>query len=237
MKRLLLPAALLLAASSVLQAEMPGDRVRAQLEKILPPGMTVDAVAESPMADVYIVTVGSQELYVHGAGDFLLIGDVYDTVRQVSLGDERQNQRMADALAAVPEQEMVLMGEPTGRYVTVFTDTDCVYCQRFHLTVPTLQARGLQVRYLMFPRAGIGSASYREAVSVWCADDQAEAMTVAKAGGTVDPRSCDNPVAEQYGLGQEIGVRGTPTMILDTGEVIPGFVEPDELLERAGLSG
>ena len=55
---------------------------------------------------------------------------------------------------------MILMGEATGRYVTVFTDIDCTYCRQFHKTVPELQKRGLQVRYLMFPRAGLQSESY-----------------------------------------------------------------------------
>ena len=229
-------AALTLLASSSLHAQDVADNVRSNLEKILPANMPITAIAESEMKNVYIVSVGTQDMYVYSDGDFVLVGDVYDTVRQVSLGEERANRKMSEALASIPESEMILMGADTGRYVTVFTDTDCVYCQRFHLTVQELQDRGLQVRYLMFPRAGIGSDSYREAVSVWCSEDQADAMTLAKAGGNVSPQSCENPVEQQYKLGQEIGVRGTPTMILDTGEVIPGFVEPDDLLARAGIS-
>lgn len=212
-----------------------GDEVKTNLERILPPNMPVSTIAESAMENVYIVTVGSQEMYVYSKGDYILVGDVYDTVRQVSLGEERKNQKISEALASIPESEMIIMGEDTGRYVTVFTDTDCVYCQRFHKTVAELQERGLQVRYLMFPRAGIGSDSYKEAVSVWCSDNPQEAMTVAKAGGTVAEATCENPVESQYKLGQNVGVRGTPTMILDNGQVIPGFLPPDELLAQAGI--
>ena len=143
---------------------------------------------------------------------------------------------MAKALASLSTDEMILMGEDTGRYVTVFTDTDCVYCQRFNQHIAELQERGMQVRYLMFPRAGVGSPSYHEAVSVWCSDDQARAMTIAKSGGVVDEKICENPVEQQYRLGQQLGVRGTPTMILDTGKVIPGFLTPDQLLAEAGMT-
>ena len=88
----------------------------------------------------------------------------------------------------------------------------------------------------MFPRAGLQSESYRKAVSVWCSGDQAQSMTIAKAGGHVEPRACDNPVAAQYQLGQRIGVRGTPTMILDNGQVIPGFIGMEQLLTLAGIT-
>jgi thiol:disulfide interchange protein DsbC len=226
---------LLLSFALGVSAQANEDKVRDNLARILPANMQIGSIAESVMENVYIVSVGSQEMYVYSSGDYILVGDVYDSIRRVSLGDERKNQQMAEAIASIPESEMILMGAPTGRYVTIFTDTDCVYCQRFHKTVPELQQRGLQVRYLMFPRAGIGSDSYNEAVSVWCSENQAEAITLAKAGGIVAPKSCENPVEQQYRLGQDIGVRGTPTMILDSGEVIPGFVEPDELLARLGM--
>jgi thiol:disulfide interchange protein DsbC len=174
-------------------------------------------------------------LYVYSVGDFVMIGDVYDAVRKVNLGEEMRNEKMAEALASIPESEMIIMGESTDRYVTVFTDTDCGYCQKFHQHVAELQSMGMQVRYLMFPRAGINSASYDEAVSVWCAEDQREAMTIAKAGGTVEPKVCENPVEKQYRLGQRLGVRGTPTMVLDSGKVIPGFLPPAQLLAEAEM--
>ena len=229
--------AMLALAAFNAHGQQAEDDVRANLERILPANMLISTIAESAMEGVYIVTVGAQEMFVYSRGDYLLVGDVYDAVRQVSLGEERKNEKMAEALAGISESEMIIMGEDTGRYVTVFTDTDCVYCQRFHRTVPELQERGLQVRYLMFPRAGVGSESYKEAVSVWCADNPQEAMTIAKAGGVVAETTCENPVEYQYRLGQEVGVRGTPTMILDNGQVIPGFLPPDELLAEAGIEG
>ena len=211
------------------------ENLQSKLATILPPNMVVDSIEPTPMEGVYIATVHGQDMFVYSAGDYLMVGDVYDTVKMVNLGEERAAARMAEALDNIPESEMIFMGEPMDRYVTVFTDTDCFYCQKFHLTVPELQANGIQVRYLMFPRAGLQSDSYREAVSVWCAADQAAAMTTAKAGGRVDPAQCENPVADQYKLGQQIGVRGTPTMILDTGKVIPGFLTPEQLMAEAGM--
>ena len=211
------------------------ESIKKNMATILPANMAIDSVELSSMEGAYIVNVGTQSMFVYNKGDFVLVGDVYDVNRKVNLSDELKDQKIAKALESIPEDEMILMGEQTERYVTVFTDTDCFYCQKFHKTIPELQSRGMQVRYLMFPRAGLQSDSYNEAVSVWCSENQPEAMTIAKAGGTVAPHTCENPVAGQYQLGQRIGVRGTPTMILDTGKVIPGFLPPEKLLSEAGM--
>ena len=216
-------------------AANPEDAVKENLLKLLPANMQIESIAETPMENVYMVSAGSQSLYVYSVGAFIMIGDVYDAERKVNLGEEMKNEKMAEALASIPLSEMIVMGEPTDRYVTVFTDTDCGYCQKFHKNVAELQSKGLQVRYLMFPRAGINSASYDEAVSVWCAEDQREAMTIAKSGGSVPPSVCENPVEKQYRLGQKLGVRGTPTMVLDSGKVIPGFLPPAQLLAEAEM--
>ncbi|MEM7195866.1 MAG: DsbC family protein [Pseudomonadota bacterium] len=214
----------------------PEDNLRENLQKMLPEGMEIKSIAESPMPGVYDVQAGHQSLYVYSQDEFLMIGDVYNVERRVSLGDEKKNEKINAALSDVPESEMIVMGDlESERYVTVFTDTDCGFCQRFHRTIPDLAKGGMKVRYMMFPRAGLNSKSYEEAVSVWCAADQGRAMTIAKTGGRVESATCENPVAAQYKLGQEIGIRGTPTMVLDTGRIIPGFVPADNLLTQAGM--
>jgi len=204
--------------------------------KLLPSNTVIQAIQRTPMEGVYEVSTGNQTIYVYSLGEFLMIGDVYDMSRRVNLGEEKRNAKIAEAIKTIPESEMIIIGDKADRYVTVFTDTDCRYCQRFHLTVPELNQNGIQVRYLMFPRAGLNSDSYKEAVSVWCANDQGQAMTIAKSGRQVEEKKCQNPVAEQYQLGKQIGIRGTPTMILDTGKVIPRYLTAAQLLAEAGMS-
>ncbi|HEY9150427.1 MAG TPA: DsbC family protein, partial [Gammaproteobacteria bacterium] len=86
-----------------------------------------------------------------------------------------------------------------------------------------------RVRYLMFPRSGIDSPSYDKAVSVWCAEDRNEALTRAKQGKDPVPGKCDNPVERHMALGQSIGVRGTPSIVLEDGRVVPGYVPAGRL--------
>ncbi len=231
--------AMLLAIQGTAWAESEMEVVRNNLKRIIPESMEIKSIEQTAMEGVYQVAAGNEYLFVHSRGDFVMIGEVYDAVRRISLTQERKDKEKVIAmkeLAAISESEMIIMGDPQGeRYVTVFTDTDCGWCQKFHQDIPALQAGGLKVRYLMWPRAGINSESYDEAVSVWCADDQGAAMTIAKNRQQVEPKTCDNPVKEQYALGFRLGVQGTPFIMLDNGEVLGGYVEPDRLLSAAKL--
>ncbi len=86
---------------------------------------------------------------------------------------------------------------------------------------------------MAFPRQGMGSHGGNTLTSVWCAKDRQAAMNKAKAREDVPAASCDNPVAEQYELGQLIGVQGTPAIILADGQIIPGYQPAPQLAELA----
>lgn len=126
--------------------------------------------------------------------------------------------------------------EPSTRSITVFTDISCGYCRRLHAELDTLLEEGVRVRYLMFPRAGIGSQGHKDLESVWCADNPQEAMTNAKAGGKIVAKSCPNPIEEHVALAERLGLRGTPLIYTDGGEKIPGYREASALVAMVNAS-
>lgn len=227
----------MLAGVALAQSEI--ETVRANIAKMLPPNMAVSEVSQTPMESVYEVSVGKETLYVYAKKEFVMVGEVYDTEQGVSWSQQRKDKQAIAALAeleALPESEMIIMGDPDGqRFITVFTDTDCGWCQKFHQDIAVLAEGGLKVRYILWPGAGLNSASYDEAVSVWCADDRGKAITTAKNREQVAPKVCDNPIKEHYALGFRLGVQGTPFVMLDTGEVLGGYLPPERLLSVAGL--
>ena len=214
-----------------------GERVKQMLEA-LPGGIKVHSLKPASMDGVYLAGTSDGLFYVYAQGRRVLIGNIFDLDRGGSGELETARAREAAArLRAVPLEQMIVFGPADAqRYVTVFTDIDCGYCRQLHSEMEVLNRGGLQVRYLMFPRTGINSPSYDKAVSVWCADDQQDAMTRAKAGQTITSRVCPNPIAEQFHLGEALGVRGTPTMYMDDGTEIGGYVPANDLLRHAGLS-
>ena len=207
------------------------EAITKSLSKIFP-GVTPDKIAPSPMEGVSEVLIGPRLMYVSNDGKYLLQGSLIDLKTRTDIGEERRNGIRLDALNDLGEEKMIVFPAKEQKHViTVFTDIDCGYCRKLHGEMDKYNEKGITVRYLMFPRAGIDSASYKKAVSVWCSKDQQDAMTRSKSGENVPNATCDNPVKEEYELGQLIGVRGTPAIIMEDGAMLPGYVPAARLVK------
>jgi len=228
-------ATLGLASTFALAAD-PEKAIRESLEAIQP-DMPIEAIAESPMEGVYQVQLkGGRQLYASADGQFVIQGYMFQFKdgQATNLTEQAQSRSVAKAIEAIPASEMVVFApEKPKTHITVFTDTDCGYCQKLHSEVPELNRLGVEVRYMAFPRQGMGSHGATTLTSVWCAKDRQAAMNKAKAREEVAAASCDNPVAEQYELGQLIGVQGTPAIVLEDGQIIPGYQPAPQLAELA----
>ena len=201
----------------------------ATVEKSLIPGMYEVQYANGPV------------VYSTATGDYFVLGDLYAMTDKglSNLTEKRRDGERLEALANVDEKDMIIFspqGEPKGQ-ITVFTDVTCFYCQKLHREVPELNKRGIEVRYLAYPRAGLGSPGYDQMVTAWCASDRQTILTQLKEKQPVPTQLCeDNPVAAQYELGQRIGVQGTPAMITGDGTMIPGYQSADDLMVTLGLN-
>lgn len=198
--------------------------------KMLLPGVETDSIRPAPMPGLYEVVSGAEIVYVSADGRYLILGSIVDLETRQNLTKPREAEIRASVIDDIGVENMVIYGPKDAKYtVTVFTDIDCGYCRKLHAQMQGYNEAGIRIRYLFYPRAGLGSASFRKAVSVWCADDRNQAMTLAKEGKKLDERECENPVADHYELGQRIGVTGTPALVLEDGDMLPGYVPPDRL--------
>ena len=231
LRHLLALAALVCVPALLPAAETVPAAVTEALGRLLP-GTAPTSLRPAPAPGYFEVTYGPEVVYVSADGQYLMRGDLIDLKSERNLTEERRLAARLKSLEEVGEGNMVVYGPKDARHtVTVFTDVDCPYCVKLHQEVPELNRQGIKVRYLAYPRAGLGSPGYRKTVSVWCAPDRNQALTDAKAGKTVPEKTCDNPVADQYALGQMLGVTGTPTLILDDGRMVPGYVPAARLVQ------
>jgi thiol:disulfide interchange protein DsbC len=205
------------------------ERVRNSLGALLP-GLRPDGVRATPIDNLYEVTFGTRVVYVTGDGRFLVQGKLIDLETRTEITEQRLTELKSAALAQVGEDRMVIYGPTDAKdTVTVFTDIDCGFCRKLHADMAKYNEQDIRIRYLFYPRAGLGRESYDKAVSVWCADDRKAAMDAAKAGKAIPAKTCDNPVAEHYALGQAMQLQGTPALLLEGGEMVPGYVPADKL--------
>jgi thiol:disulfide interchange protein DsbC len=211
----------------------PGSQaaIEASLKKVLP-DMKTDQIRPSPIEGVSEVQVGPRLFYVTNDGRYLLQGSLVDLHTRHDISEERRKTFRLEAVNAVGEQNMIIFPAKNPRHtITVFTDVDCTYCRKLHQQINRYNDLGITVRYLLYPRSGADTPSYYKAVTVWCSDNRQDALTRAKAGEDLKQRTCANPVLSLIELGQEMGLQGTPAIILDDGEMVPGYVPPDKLAQ------
>jgi thiol:disulfide interchange protein DsbC len=207
------------------------DAVRKTIAQRLP-GLTINSVSASPLPGVLEVSYDGGVIYVSRDARYAITGSLVDLDTRENLTDNVLAGQRIQILADVPENRMIIY-EPADQVkhtITTFTDIDCPFCRKMHREMAEMNALGIRVRYMLFPRAGIPSASYEKAVSVWCAPDQRLAMSRAKAGEIPEKRACENPVAEHMALARRLGLTGTPFTITETGRVIAGYRPAQELL-------
>lgn len=200
-------------------------------------GVDPGDITDSPLPGVYQVSVGPNVAYVTKDGRYLLQGNLYDLRTKQNLTDKVLAKRRVGLLAGVrPDQEIVYKPKngKVEHTITVFTDIDCGYCREFHRNIDKVTALGIEVRYLSFPRTGPNTVSWTKAEQVWCAKDRQAALTRARLGAAPSSaKVCpDNPVGEDYALGEELGVDGTPAIFASNGELLGGYLSPTELAER-----
>lgn len=222
----LLPLAAL--ASDDAELEAVRAKVAAEFEEIRP-----EHVSRSPIDGWYTIRKGAIVAYISADGRYLLQGDVIDLDLQQNLSELERNVARTEMMANVDDDEAIVFSPEHVRHrVSIFTDIDCGYCRRLHKQIDEYLEKGIEVRYLLYPRNGPTSPSWVKAQDVWCADDRNEALTRAKLDERFETRQCDSGmVSEHYALGQDVGLRGTPAIVFEDGTLVSGYLPPDRLAQ------
>lgn len=193
-------------------------------------GESPDALRAAPVPGLYEATFGTVVVYFSADGKYMLRGELLDLESRTNLTEQRMATLRHQQLEDMDRSSVISFVAPEEKHrIEVFTDIDCGYCRKLHNEINDYLQRGISVDYLAYPRAGIGSESYRKAVNVWCSDDRQEALTRAKAGKRVEAAGCEAPVSTHMALGERLGVNGTPALFLEDGSKIGGYVPADRL--------
>jgi len=214
------------------------DAVVAKL-RALRPDLPIESAVAAPIPGMIAIELtGGNVLYATGDGRYLIAGDLFEVGDElVNLAEKGRDEKRKALIDAVSLQDMAVFPAQGNRkaVITVFTDVDCTYCRKLHLEVPRMNQMGVEVRYLAYPRSGVDSPGYTKLVTAWCSSDRQQAITRMKRGEQLPAKTCDNPVAAEYELGQAAGVAGTPAIILEDGRMLAGYVSADELGEVLGI--
>jgi thiol:disulfide interchange protein DsbC len=202
------------------------------------PGIKVDSIQPAPIAGFSQVIASGQLVYVSNDGKYMMHGNLIDLKSRTDLSEQAWATVRKAAIAKIPDSQKLIFGPANPKHtVIVFTDVDCGFCRELHKHIDEYNKQGIAVEYLFWPREGIKTTagndtpSYTRAVSVWCSADRKTAFTEAISGKSIEPKTCKNPVSDDFDLGVNLGVNGTPTIVTEDGIVIGGYVTPAQMMQ------
>jgi thiol:disulfide interchange protein DsbC len=223
--------ALILLGLTCVIANADEEAIRKALSQAMP-NSKVDAVKPSVIKGLYEAAIGANIYYVSEDGKYLIQGRLVDIAARKDLTEEKLNGTRKFAIENMGKEDMIIFKAKIPKYtVTIFTDIDCGYCRKLHSELDQYSAQGITIQYLFYPRAGKGSDSYNKAISVWCADDRNAALTAAKKDKSIPVKTCDNPIDKHMKLAEDFDVKGTPMIVTESGNILPGYLPAKQLVE------
>ncbi|ABE74064.1 MULTISPECIES: DsbC family protein [Psychrobacter] len=199
---------------------------------------TILSAVPTDMTGIYWVTAeGLPSFFTDKTGKHIIQGQIIAVGAEapVDISAALLASTAQEALKAVDKKDMVIYPAKgaTKAVVYAFTDADCGYCRKLHEEMDDINTRGIEVRYLAWPRS---QESVPKMEAIWCSQDRKAAMNQGKAGADVQAPSCANPVQEQMALGAKLGVRGTPAIFTEAGQQVGGYLPAAQLAEAVGAN-
>jgi len=201
-------------------------------------GLEVLSVKNSPMDGLLELITEQGLFYTSPDGKFLMQGKLYGLGETVVNHSEKSLARVRiEGLGKFEDAMIVFPAKNEKHVITVFTDITCGYCRKMHEQMDEYNEKGITVRYMAYPRSGIKdqmgqlAQGFKDLRSIWCHEDPQKALTNAKAGSPVAQRICEKPIADEFNFGRQIGVNSTPAIIFPNGMLIPGYKDPNGLIE------
>jgi thiol:disulfide interchange protein DsbC len=233
--RYLLAASLLglAALSSAADVDPKLEEVRTKVSEMFE-SIEAKHVNLSPIDGWYTIQKGSVVAYISDDGRYLLQGDLIDLDQQVNLSEQSRSVSRRVLVSELNDEQSILFSPAEVKHsVTVFTAIDCAYCRKLHSQIDEYLDRGIAIRYVLYPRNGPASRAWSTSEDVWCSRDRNSALTAAKLDREFETSKCDaSMITRHYTLGQDIGLSGTPAIVLEDGTMISGYMPPEALGSR-----
>ena len=230
MKKLLLLSLIIITNSVTADVDKVFDNLKPFF-----PTIKTENISSSELEGFYEVVLTTPQievLYISLDGRYVIQGAVTDIELMANLSTKRINSEKIKILNSIDENNKIVFKAENEQYILhVFTDVDCPYCAKLHANMQAMNSLGITVKYLAAPIEQLHPNAQSAMEKIWCAEDKAIAMHNYKTNRDL-PNSpdCINPVEDQLAISKQLGVNGTPSIFLENGSNIPGYQEPNQLL-------
>ena len=228
-----LAAAFAFAASAALCAfaQTDTDFIKSELKKKIPESPVVDSVRKVPYAGLYEVTVGGEIFYTNDKADFLFAGNIIDLKTKENVTEARLRQVNMIKWDQLPLDQAVKVVRGNGsRKIAIFEDPNCGYCKRLERDLQGVT--DITVYVLLYPI--LSPESVTQSKAIWCSANPSKVWLdhMVRDSAISGDSSCQTPVDKILALGQAKRVHGTPTIIFENGERVPGAIPIAEIEKK-----
>ena len=173
-------------------------------------------------------------MYISTDGKYVIQGAVTDLELMTNISTNRINSIKLNILESISDSDKIVFKAKEEKYViNVFTDVDCPYCAKLHANMRQMNDLGITVKYLASPLEQLHPNAQSAMEKIWCAEDRELAMHNYKSKRYLpDSPDCINPVSDQLAISKQLGVNGTPSIFFENGTNLPGYLPPNDILNR-----
>ena len=201
------------------------------------PEIKTENISPSPLDGYYEVILTDpfiDVMYISTDGKYVIQGAVTDLELMTNISTNRINSIKLNILESINDSDKIVFKAKEEKYViNVFTDVDCPYCAKLHANMRQMNDLGITVKYLASPLEQLHPNAQSAMEKIWCAEDRELAMHNYKSKRYLpDSPDCINPVSDQLAISKQLGVNGTPSIFFENGTNLPGYLPPNDILNR-----
>jgi thiol:disulfide interchange protein DsbC len=181
---------------------------------------------------MYEVVANGQVFYVSRNYRYLFVGKVIDISTMRDITSARADSTWTINYALLDSHDAIRISSGS-RSLAIFLDPECPACEK---ELPELlRLKGVSVYVYLFPLREVHPSAGHVAETIWCAKDRVKALLDISA--RVNHPKCETPIERNISFALAHRIDSTPTIILDNGKVLSGFIEAsviNRLLETNG---
>ncbi len=229
LRSLLLPLLVALA----LPAWADEAEIRKNLAQRLPEFPKIDEVTKTPVPGLWEVRIGNEVLYTDADGSHIFEGELIDTKNKANLTRQRIAKLTAIKFDDLPIKDSLVIKQGNGsRRLAVFADPNCGYCKRLERDLVALK----DVTIYNFVYPVLGPDSDQKSRAIWCSKDAMKTWRDWMLDGVAPPRAMgqcnDAAITRTVEYGKKHRINGTPAIIFENGDRVPGALPAAELAKR-----
>jgi thiol:disulfide interchange protein DsbC len=221
---------------------LKNDEAAAVLKNMVP-DVKILNISQSPVKgfwEVFLQSKGRQGLlYIDYSKKVFFSGAMFDIASQNNLtktSAETLSRQHADLLkidvSKIPLEDALVLGDKKAKYrIIVFSDPDCPYCGKLHEELKkVLEKRKDIVFFIKLYPLPMHPDAYWKSKSIVCKQSM-QMLEDNFAHKKMEKVECATKTIDaNIRLAGELGINGTPAMVLPGGNLVSGYREAGELI-------